>query len=75
MLPKSSDFVYRNRDCLTLVVRQPLIFISPARVILISPKGVSPACPKGSITRAFSTSLGGVILIGVIFSANICFSA
>lgn len=23
MLPKSSDFVYRNRDCLTLVVRQP----------------------------------------------------
>ncbi len=25
MLPKSSDFVYRNRDCLTLVVRQPLL--------------------------------------------------
>lgn len=24
MLPKSSDFVYKNRDCLTLVVRQPL---------------------------------------------------
>ncbi len=23
MLPKSSDFVYKNRDCLTLVVRQP----------------------------------------------------
>ncbi|MDE6349002.1 MAG: hypothetical protein K2L60_10230, partial [Bacteroides sp.] len=21
--PKSSDFVYKNRDCLTLVVRQP----------------------------------------------------
>ena len=32
-----------------------VIFISPARVNLISPKGVSPACPKGSITRAFST--------------------
>ena len=24
MQPKSSDFVYKNRDCLTLVVRQPL---------------------------------------------------
>ena len=33
-----------------------VIFISPARVILISPKGVSPACPKGSNARAFSTS-------------------
>lgn len=32
-----------------------VIFISPARVNLILPKGVSPACPKGSITRAFST--------------------
>ncbi|MBO5267704.1 MAG: hypothetical protein J6B13_02965, partial [Muribaculaceae bacterium] len=31
-----------------------VIFISPARVNLISPEGVSPACPKGSITRAFS---------------------
>ena len=32
-----------------------VIFISPARVNLILPKGVSPACPKGSNTRAFST--------------------
>ena len=32
-----------------------VIFMAPARVILISPKGGSPACPKGSITRAFST--------------------
>lgn len=28
--------------------------MAPARVILISPKGVSPACPKGSNSRAFS---------------------
>ena len=32
-----------------------VIFISPARVNLISPKGVSPACPKGSNSRAFSS--------------------
>lgn len=25
MQPKSSDFVYKNRDCLTLIVRQPLV--------------------------------------------------
>ena len=29
--------------------------MAPARVILISPKGVSPACPKGSNARAFSS--------------------
>ena len=34
-----------------------VIFISPARVNLISPKGVSPACPKGSNARAFSKFL------------------
>ena len=36
------------------MLRQGVIFISPARVNLILPKGVSPACPKGSISRAFS---------------------
>lgn len=40
MQPKSSDFVYKNRDCLTLVVRQPLmrwaieVFFSDGKRIL-----------------------------------------
>ena len=41
-----------------------VIFISPARVNLISSKGVSPACPKGSNTRAFSNDGEIYILCG-----------
>jgi len=37
--------------------------MAPARVILISPKGVSPACPKGSNARAFSS--------GCIYSVHV----
>lgn len=41
------------------MLRQGSFLFYSNGVNLILPKGVSPACPKGAISRAFSTALPG----------------